>query len=273
MMRRTALQLLVFQQFTLFGAVFCQAQPTESHGTEREKVAREIRDIVEELQAVRHDAQRAEEEHQSQIGRIQRQIELLQQQLNPAETAAEADRQEIVELEKQIRDRERAIANASKWIAHVSDSVKLLAVRAGQRVRNGVNEQQLRRLAEIAGTVELLSSDDPVARVDGIREFFRVLGEEWLPARSVTLANQPVYTAGDQEMVHAWVVGFGLVAKAFVSEDGKLAGISSGEPESDWNLDLPEDAEQQVRELVGVVREQRPPAVTPLPIVISPNSD
>jgi len=268
--RAVLFQLLIAQQLAIHGATVCLAQSPNGAEGQRADIAREIRKTVEDLQTLRQAQRREKESHQAQVEQIRRQIELLQQELNPAEEAAKNQQQEIARLKDEIAKQEDLAAKAHAWINQAADKVKPLAAETSRRVHNGVGEQKLRRLTEFSKAVELLGSQEPLERVEGIRGFFRGLGEEWLPARSVTLSNEPVFTESGQEMAHAWVVGFGLVAKAFASEDGQRTGISSSDPDSDWKLDLPTDVKQQVRELIEVVREQRPPAVTPLPVTTSP---
>lgn len=273
-MRRAALtQLSIVQLLALLGTATCLAQSPSAAEGHRAEIARAIRNTVEDLQTLRQTQRREEKGHQAQVERIQRQIELLRQELQPIEEAVESEQQEIAHLEGEIAKREKLAANARAWIGAAADKAKPVATAISRRVAQGVGEQKLRRLTEFTKTAELLSSQEPLQRVEGIREFLRVLGDEWLPARSVTLSNETVLTDGGTKLEHAWVVGFGLVAKAFVSEDGQRSGISSTDPESDWKLDLPGDSQQQVRELIEVVREQRPPAVTPLPVMTSPSTN
>lgn len=253
----------------LVAASFCRAQSSNTDEHQRAEIARQIRQAVEDLQSLRQSHRRADEDHRSQVDRLQRQIELLQQEVDPVEMAASTEQQTIKRLQAEILRQEKLVKNAKAWINQAADKLKPVAVKVSRRVGAGVDEQKLRRLAEFHKAVELLGSKEPLARVDGIAEFLRVLGDEWIPARSITLGNDTVFADGKQTQEHAWVVGFGLVAKVFVSEDGELTGISSGDTETDWNLDLPENVQQQIRDLVGVVREQRPPAVTPLPVMNS----
>lgn len=266
---RLITQLVTALQLTLFTASSVLAQSSNDDALQRAEIARQIRQTVDELHSLRQEHRRSDDEHRSQIGRVQRQIELLQQELDPVETAAKTEQQTIIRLESQIQNQEKLAANAKAWINQAADNLKPLAVNVTRRVGAGVSEQKLRRLAEFSKAVELLGSEEPLARVDGIAEFLRVLGDEWLPSRSVTLSSDTVLVYSEQRQEHAWVVGVGLVAKVFVSEDGKLTGISLGGTGTDWELDLSEDVQQQVRDLIGVVREQRPPTVTSLPVMTS----
>lgn len=262
--------ILIAPGLMVLAASISLAQSPSDAENQRFELARQIRQAVEDLHALHQEQRRAEEIHSQRAEAIRRQIGLLQQSLQPVADAATTQRREIATLEGTINEQDKLAENARAWINHAADAVLSTAVRVRQRVRRDAGDEKLRRLTEIDKTIEFLSDSAPLSRVEGIHEFLRVLGDEWLPARTVTLGNQAVFTDRDQKMEHAWVVGFGRVAKVFVSEDDKRVGIWSGKSDADWNLDLPDDAQQQIRDLVGVVREQRPPAVTPLPVTISP---
>lgn len=267
LLRQLATYILIAQGLTVVSAALSLAQsPAET----RVELGHQIRQAVEDLHAVLAKQRRAEAIHLQRADAIQRQIELLQQSLQPVTDAAKMERQEMATLEATINEQEELAERARAWINHTADAVAQVAERVRQRVRLAAGGEKLRRLTEVNKAIELLGDGGPPRRIEGIHEFLRVLGDEWLPARSVTLGNEAVFTDGDQKMEHAWVVGFGLAAKVFVTEDSQRVGIWSGKSDADWNLNLPEDARQQVRELVGVVREQRPPAVAPLPVMTSP---
>ena len=240
----------------------------ESH-EQRAALARQLRETIEQLQSVRERFRRADQQHQDRLGAIQRQIDVLHNQLQPAGKSLETTQQEIDRLEGEISQQQEVAANAQAWIDLAGKLAQPIAERARQRIAQGAGNQQSRRTAALDEVLRKLDEADPERKLEGVRSLVGLFGEEWLPARSVTLANETVRLDGGQRLEHAWVVELGLFAKAFVSEEGGLVGVWRGDAKDPWELDLPESTRGQVRDLLNIVRERKAPAVTTVPVYVA----
>lgn len=266
-MRKLFSQLIAVSVLTTTAASPCWSQSAET-ADDRDEVARQIKQAVETLQSAREARRIAAAAHQADAQALQRQLEVLQAQVAPLETKVAAQESEIAELKSARQSFQKRFAAARGWIELVADSLKPTATRVITRVRDGVDMNRTKRTVEFSAATELLESNTAVTRSDGVRQFLRLLGEEWQPARSVTLESQAVLTDSGTKMTHAWVVGFGLVAKAFVSEDESTVGVSVPGNSSNWKLDLAAEVKQRVQTLLGVVREKLPPAIASIPVVV-----
>jgi hypothetical protein len=148
----------------------------------------------------------------------------------------------------------------------VADAARPVARRASQTMRTSASDDAPRRQAEFDQAAAWLDDRDPPQRVKGVQAVCRLFGEEWTSARAVELENAPVLLENGSQMHQAWVIRFGNVAKVFVAEDGRAAGVWSHDAANPWRLDLPEPTRRQLDDLVAIVREQRPPAVVPVPV-------
>lgn len=255
-----------------FPAATVSAQPSNDQGGDRETVARQIRQVIEELQVVREESNRDSSAHRDRLGALRRQIETLRDQVERAEKSLAEERTEIADLETRISQHVATADQANSWIRGVVDAAKPVAMRVRQRIERGAGDQRLRRLTAVDDALSMLNeADDSVRQVAGLRTLFSLFGDEWTAARTVVLTNEALMlpdssAAGEERVVHAWVVTFGLAAKAFVSEDGKDVGIWSVTPGAHWQLALPAETQQHIRSLMEIVRESQPPALTPLPI-------
>jgi hypothetical protein len=237
----------------------------------RAELARAIRQMVEELHAVRRERLRADGQHAEELAVLERQIQRLDDELQSLESVTRSQADERAQLEKRILDENRAAASARAWIDVAADVARPIAQRAHQRVDRAAGPQRFRRAGEFGNAARLLGQSDASQRVEGLRELFRAFGEEWLPARSVTLSNEPVSLSGGEQSKHAWVVGLGFVNRLFVSEDGAVSGLWSNDPNAPWRLDMPDGTGRQIRDLLDIVRERKPPSISPVPVLISPN--
>lgn len=245
------------------------SQGTDPVGESRAELARAIRQVVEELHAARRERLRVDGQHAEELAVLERQVQRLEDELQSLEAVTRSQVEERAQLEKRIADENRAAASARAWVEVATDIARPIAQRARQRVDRAAGPQRLRRAGGFGNAARLLGQGDASQRVKGLRELFRAFGEEWLPARSVTLSNEPVLLSGGEQSKHAWVVGFGFVTRLFVSEDETMSGLWSNDPNDPWRLDVPDGTGRQIRDLLDIVRERQPPTISPAPVLIS----
>ena len=237
------------------------------------EVARQIRQAIEQLQAVRQQQRRAGDQYRAKLERVQQQVDALAKQLSEREAHVKTERAEIAELKAKVAADHATAAAARAWVTAVARLAKPVAENMRLRIQGSAGPGREQRLTAMAETIRLLdASQDAGQQLEGLRAMLGQLGEQLLAASTVTLSNTPVSLEAGQRSEHAWVVGFGLATKVFVSEDERVVGIWSGDPDSPWKLDLPEETRSQLIQLVRVVREKRPPAVVPLPVLLAPSN-
>lgn len=237
---------------------------------DRDAVARQVRQTVEQLQRVHGDRRAAAEAHRGQVAQLEQQIEQLEGQLQPIAADVAAEQKRIAELEKQIEDHQQSGDAAAAWIGDVAAAAQQITDALLQRVAHGTGSRSQVVLRQAA---ESLDSTDPAVQAEGLKMLLTFAGEQWPALRSVSLANQPLLFRKGEQMEHAWVLQIGSAAKVFVSEDEQTVGVWSGRPDEPWILDVPGDVRRQIIELVGIVRETRPPGLAPLPILVPADSE
>jgi hypothetical protein len=220
---------------------------------------------------MRRELRRLEEGHRDNIAALQRQIETLQRQSEPVEKALAQDRRQIAELRESIAGEQKTAAKSQAWIKLVADAAAPIAHRVAQRVHHSPISDAPKRADEYVAALALLKSSDSLEQARGLQQFAKLVGEEWAPARSIELTNQRVEWNGGRNSQHACVLRLGAVTKMFVTENGQTVGVwtgdsKSGDSKSQWRTELPSAVEAQVKEVMAIAREQRPPAIVPVPL-------
>jgi hypothetical protein len=232
--------------------------------SESAALAVEIRQLVEELQTIRSERSAVANRHREAVARVDRQIETLQDQLGPAEESIADQRAQLSDLQTSLARDKETIRASHAWAERIATAAVPIAESAARRSAphspdslagtSGAFAHVSRRLAE--------KSHD---RAASVAELCRLFGEQWLPARSVSFSSEQVKLDAGKRAVHAWVYRVGLASAAFASEDGKIVGVSSGDA-AQWSVDLPDSAKDQIRQLIDVAREQKPPAILRVPV-------
>jgi hypothetical protein len=249
--------------------------------TESAKLAIEIRQLVEELQTIRGEQSALATRHREQVDRIDRQVQLLTDQFAAAEEAVTDERTQIAALEKSLSADRETIRLSNAWVDKIATAAVPVAESAAQRSSSSSTDALSSAELAFAGIGKRLSDQTSKERAASVGELCRLFGEQWLPARSVSLASEQVALDGGKRAVHAWVYRVGLASAAFASEDGNTVGATSGNPGLNnagldnagyWSVQLPDAAQAQIRQLIDVAREQKPPAILLVPIRSSPKT-
>ncbi|MDA1012982.1 MAG: DUF3450 family protein [Planctomycetota bacterium] len=247
-------------------SVYGQESTPEKESDAKSRIARQIREVVEHSEAARKQRQLDRENHLERVRLLERQITRLKADQVSLDAAVQQQEREIEQLTRQSESDRAAVRAARAWIADVVAIVRPLASRFTQRIEHGVGPHQQRRMAAMQTVVGLLRDDAAEQTVEGVRRFFEVIGEEWLSARSVTLANEPVVLAEGREARHSWIVGFGFVSQLFASEDGRVVGWRQHGDASQWKTELDHENRRRVANVVDIVREKQPPTLVPVPL-------
>jgi hypothetical protein len=229
-------------------------------------LALEIQRQVEELQAVRREQRLLEEGHRDKVAALARQIETLERQWEPVQKALADERRQIEQLRESIAGEQKTAAESRAWIKQVVDAATPVVQRIAKRANRSPLADAPKRAEDYAAALARLKASDSSEQARGLEEFAKLIGEEWNPARSIDVTNERVEWNGGKNSQHAWVLRLGAVTKMFVTEDGRTVGVWTGDPKLTWRTELPSDIEAQVKQVVAIAREQRPPAVVPVPL-------
>lgn len=267
--RLPAAFLLATVVVTLVASVRADEPAPRATPSTAAEAAAAIRHLVEELQAIRRERSAVEPRRRDELAKVQRQIEMLRSQLAPAESAAAETRERIEQLEAKLAaDRKTAAANCA-WINQVSAAAVPVAAAAAGRIRRDSAEAPANVAASFAAIRERLARSDASEQAAAVGELCRSFGDQWLPARTVSLTNERVALDSGRRAHHAWVYRSGLASHVFVSEAGDVVGVSSGNSADPWTVEIPEAMQQQVRQLIAVAREQKPPTILPIPVRVA----
>jgi len=256
----------------------------------RDALARQVREKVERLHAIRKKVRDLRERHADDVAREERRIEALQRSSSAAEEVVVAGRRELAALEAEIAAAEGYRRRAHEFIRYVSREalpvLRAVVANTASSVsdRDGSREQSFRALLveleksvgstadateeAIAGGEIAEATDDSelIARAGAVRDFFEAIGNEWEVAADVVLSNELIPLDEGTRREHAWVLRLGLVDAAFISEAGGTVGLWSGDAASPWRLELDAALVARTRRLFAIVRQDVPPAVVPVPV-------
>lgn len=270
-MRRSTPAICALLLLALSGASPGQeALSAEADAKEAAAIALEIRATLQELHDVRRRFRLASEQHRDALELVQRQISRLQEDLQLVQKSTQEQRHQIELLKQSIAEQDERTATAQAWIDLAVATAKPVAERTVDRIQLGFNTQGNRRASEIRQAVAGLDSADPARRVECFQRICSEIGNEWLPARQVHLANQTIPVDNGNRLEHAWLLGIGSATALFVSENESTIGLWTGSPASPWLLQLEPSVSQQARHTLDTVRERQAPSLTAVPIWFTP---
>ena len=178
-----------------------QSEPEDQ--SQRAVLALEVRSLVAQLQAVRAEQRRANLQHRDELEQIGRQIEVLDRDAQALDEQLTSQRKEIAELNNKIAEQTTALEESRTWIGRTAELIHPLAEQALERIKHDAGEQHGQRLADMQQVVRLLADADPLRQAAGVRDYLQAMGDQWLPARNVTLANEPVLVDQGNRQAHA----------------------------------------------------------------------
>lgn len=240
------------------------AQPSAN----RQQVAREIRAKVAELQrlddALAAERQRLADEKrtlEARIERLEADLAEVRSSASDLETQVEQQRTKLDELRSQTEDATRRVKTVAGLAAELARSL-------AERARRGI--PSIRQAADrLAGMAEALGVAETTGQADAIADLHAFLGDYVQGHRQRSIENRLVDLPDGDIAKHAYVVRFGSVAEAFVTEDGGQSGIASREPGRAWRSPVSASTHAQLIALVAMLREQSPPRLIRVPLLLS----
>ncbi len=237
---------------------------------EKKQLARRIRETVEEAHAVRLERLRLREQHQAEIAEVERHIERLKDDIEKTNTTLQEERKLVGDLEATIEKDTKIKQVTELVIARAAKIFLPAAERVKKRVDTGITYRRKERQEQIARIIEGIGNPDPQVQADSLNDYLSFLAEELRLANSVNLWNEPVLLDDGKRQKHAYQIRLGLVNHFFISEDGKTIGLAAKEADREWNLNLDDARQQQLRAVLDILQERRPPRVISVPCAISP---
>jgi len=236
-------------------------------GADRQQVAREIRATVAELQrlddALAAERRRLGDEKQTLeagIERLEADLAEVRSATTDLETRIEQRRSTLDELESESND-------ATRRVETVADLAAKLARSLAERARRGI--PLIRQAADrLAGMADALDSAEATAQADAIADLHALLGDYVQGHRQRSIENRLIDLPGGDIAKHAYVVRLGSIAEAFVTEDGGQSGIASREPGQAWESPVSASTHAQLLALVAMLREQSPPRLIQVPLLL-----
>lgn len=236
-------------------------------GAGRQQVAREIRATVAELQrlddVLADERRRLGDEKrtlEAEIERLEADLAEVRSAATDLETRIERRRTTLDELESESN-------NATRRVRTVADLAAKLARSVAARARRGI--PSIRHEADrLAGMAETLDSAEATAQADAIADLHALLGDHVQGHRQRSIENRLVDLSGSDVAKHAYVVRLGSIAEAFVTEDGGQSGIASREPGQAWESPASDSTHAQLIALVAMLREQSPPRLIEVPLLL-----
>jgi hypothetical protein len=234
---------------------------------------REIRIKVDELLRLREERRRRDQEHRDKVDALRRQVEVLTGQTTEAEAALKNEQKQLGELQAKIALAAERASESGALIGEAARRLAPTAQRTLERIRTDASRDKTRRAGELSSALAQLAHADPNRAIEGFRDVVRMLGAEWTPARSISVENETVELDGGAKQIHAWTVTVGFVARGLVSEDHEEVGLLSGaanshQAERTWKFGLPAAEEDRIRDVVRIVRGQKPPSIGVMPIPV-----
>ncbi len=254
--------------------VFCVAPPAFGQENQDEpdggkQLAHKIHETVEAIHAVRLERLRLQEQHESNVGEIERQIERLRDDLEKTDAAVREEAEKLHAVKAQVEQDKRAKRAAELLVSQVAASVLDAAGRMAKRVSAGIPYRKPQRQEQIGRVVEELGDSDLLVQADALTDYFSFCAEELRLAGSVHLWNEPVLLDGGKRQTHTYQVRLGLVNQFFVSEDGETVGLAARRTDREWDLQVDRSRRRQLRVILDVLQQRRPPEIVPVPCAAS----
>jgi len=245
---------------TVTGSVFADEPPAD-------QLARDLRAKAAELQQLRVQRRAEAEQHDRDAASVRTQIDRLA-------TEAEAVRGEVAAAEQRVEQQDRDLARhraeadaAEAGIRAVAGSAATLARSLGGRAAAGVPsvQQTAGRWAEQA---DRLGGESVADLADAIAATHEMVGRHLAGHRARSIENRVVDLVGAGVADHAYVLRLGSIAEVFITEDGRVSGVAAREAGRAWHTPLREPGHERVEQAVSVARQQSPPRLVDVPLVV-----
>jgi len=260
---RTAAALATCLVCCVAPPAFGQENQDETDGGKA--LARKIHETVEAIHAVRLERLRLQEQHKSDVGEIDRQIERLRNDLEQTDAAVREEAAKLRAVEAHVEEDKRAKQRAELVVSQAAASALDAAGGMAARVRGGIPYHKPQREERIGRVVEGLEDRDLLVQADALSNYFSFCAGELRLAGSVQLWNEPVLLDGGERQTHAYQVRLGLVSQFFVSEDGGTVGLAARQTGREWDLEVNRSRQRQLRAILDVLQQRRPPEVVAVP--------
>jgi len=248
---------------TVTGSVFADEPPAD-------QLARDLRAKAAELQQLRVQRRAEAEQHDRDAASVRTQIGRLA-------TEAEAVRGEVAAAEQRVEQQDRDLARhraeadaAEAGIRAVAGSVATLARSLGGRAASGVPSVQP-TAGRWAAQADRLGGErvaDLADLADAIAATHEMVGRHLAGHRARSIENRVVDLAGAGVADHAYVLRLGSIAEVFITEDGRVSGVAAREAGRAWQTPLREPVHERVEQAVSVARQQSPPRLVDVPLVV-----
>ncbi|MFW6032926.1 MAG: DUF3450 family protein [Phycisphaeraceae bacterium] len=245
-------------------SIAADAAPAQPAGDAESQLAREIRQTISELHDLRRARLAEAASHRSAVDALERQIDRLETDLSRIGKDAAAQEQAVADLRTRRQELEQSADAASELVTHAAEAAAPVAAAIEQRVSEGIPFEKAPRRSRAEAIAAGLDEPGLMEQSAALTDLWSMLDAEFRLAGGRDLWNEPVRLQQGRR-VHAYQVRLGLIGQWFVSEDRQTLGLAAPGRDQPWLLKLPGAWQTPLREAVGILREQRPPGLTPVP--------
>ena len=250
----------------LLGAVFVAGGLPCLGQEARDELARQIRQKVEQVQAVRAQYRSAQAEYEAQQAEIDKQVQRLRTDLAAVGAEQRALGERVAQDEQSLKAQQASAGQARAAVGQMAAQSLPVVQDLQQRIERGIPFRAESRTALLGGIAGELHSGDAVAQATAMARLWSFLGEEVRLSRTTQMWNQEVPLA-DGRARHAYIVRLGLVNQVLATEQQDMAGLSDTGSAGGWRMNLDSPAQQQIFDAIDVLRQRRPPQLVLVPFL------
>jgi len=238
----------------------------------RQATARQIRHAVAELQALQQRIRRERTDHQQAMRQLDQQIDRLEGDVERLRGEVAALQRDAEQQRATLAEHEQAASEADRRRAAAVERTTTLIQTLAQRARIGV--PSIRDLADrmMQHASDLRRAESPADQAGAVESAHDFLGDYLQSHRKRSITNRRLNLPQPGVARHAYVARLGSIAEVYLTEDGRVAGAAARSPERRWRAPLDQPRHGQVRGVIGVLREKRPPRLLNVPLAL-PNPE
>jgi hypothetical protein len=232
-------------------------------------LARQIREKLELIQAVRTERLDLDAQIRQEKQRLEDQIEKLKKDKNQLQADLNRIQDDNHNLQNQLTGVNRDNRLLEDQLQASCSKLDPFVKRIRSRVAGGIAWKYQQRLEKLDGITQGLNEEELSAKVMAMQGYFSFVSEEFRFSNTIELYNA-FLPIGENQHKHAYVIRMGLVGQSAISENNQHGAVDIKSVGDAWQNSLDTATQNQMRHALGILQRKRQPELRPVPVWVAP---
>lgn len=232
-------------------------------------LARQIREKLELIHAVRTDRLDLDKQIRQEKQRLENQIEKLKRDRNQLQTDLNRVLDDNQNLQNQLTGLNRDNRLLEDQLLTSCGKLDSFVKRIRTRVANGIAWKYEERLEKLDRVTQRLNEEGLSVKVAAMQDYFSFVSEEFQFSNTIELYNA-FLPLGENQHKHAYVIRMGLVGQSAISENSQHIAVDVRSVEGAWENSLDAGTQNQLSHALDILQRRRQPELRPVPVWVAP---